>query len=251
MDHLLNEYYEWLGERLSVRCVGSEAVITTPYLGPFNDYIQVFGDQISDEEWRLTDDGETLFNLQASGVDLTTEKRGELFNRAINRFGVSYSDPELFVKANGQDFAWQLHSLVQAILAVGDLLYTAQPHVKSIFLQEVEEWFSELGISAVSGSSFEGESGLTHRFDFVIPQNFETGTRERILDAVSAPTKQKIERVMFSWQDVQPTRDARMYALLNDTDQDLPHDKAQALKRYDITPVRWSHRSDFAEELAA
>jgi hypothetical protein len=250
MDKLPFTYRRWLEERLSVEANETEAVLTTPFLDSFNDYIQVYGDRMSGGAWRLTDDGETLFTLQANGVGLSTRKRKELFRKSVNRFGVSYIDPELFVEAPTGDLPGKLHSLVQAIIAVGDLLYTAQPHVKSIFKQEVEDWFGELDVRVSRNAGFEGESGLTHKFDFVIPGQPAAGIQEKIVDAVSSVTKQNIEKVMLSWRDVEPTRDAEMYAILDDTQKTLPADKTEALVRYDVTPLRWSQRDDYAARLA-
>lgn len=252
MNRWIHSYHEWLQEGFDLRFSETEMVLTAPFLDPFNDYVQIYGDRISDEEWRITDDGYTVYNLKSGGVDVSTEKRRDLLERTTNRLGVEFEEPEICATTSEAEFPRTLHRLIQAILAVGDLMYTARPYVESIFLKQIEEWFSEEGITRVRNTSFDGESGLTHRFDFVIPGSPADSVPERILDALSSPSKKNIEHVMFSWQDVRPQRgDANMYAILNDSDIEPPKDKIRALRSYDVTPLRWSRRTEYLEELAA
>jgi hypothetical protein len=59
--------------------------------------------------------------------------------------------------------------------------------------------------------------------------------------------------MVFAWLDTRETRpsDARAYALLNDADQVVKTDVADAFLSYDVRPIRWSERENVRDELAA
>src|SRR5712691_2497701 len=65
----------------------------------------------------LTDGGETIQDLRASGCDLETTKRRDLLTAVLNGFGVRREGEALVAKATPQDFSLRKHNLVQAILA--------------------------------------------------------------------------------------------------------------------------------------
>jgi hypothetical protein len=71
---LVRDYGAWLNEGFDVELEGDYAVISTPFLDPHNDEIELYvrkeGDSLV-----LTDRGSTLSDLESSGLDVATEKR--------------------------------------------------------------------------------------------------------------------------------------------------------------------------------
>ena len=68
-----------------------------------NDYTQIYVRK-EDGGFVLTDGGDTIQDLRASGCDLETSKRRELLAAALNGFGVRRESDALLVKATAQDF---------------------------------------------------------------------------------------------------------------------------------------------------
>ena len=67
----VNEYYEWLKKRTFV---GKDeatgwSVVSTPFVGIFNDTIDIFVKTQADGRILLSDDGNTLGNLELLGVN--------------------------------------------------------------------------------------------------------------------------------------------------------------------------------------
>src|SRR5215475_321483 len=72
---LLDQYAQWVRDKSVLREVNDQYVeITTPYLDRHNDYTQIYVRR-DNGAFMLTDGGETIQDLRASGCDLETSKR--------------------------------------------------------------------------------------------------------------------------------------------------------------------------------
>lgn len=250
IQELLDKYLIWLKDKTVLKTVKDWVEITTPYLDRHNDYLQLYVKRDNDG-YILTDDGHTITDLQQSGCELETKKRKELLNMTLNGFGVKLVDDEIKVVASAENFALKKHNLVQAMLAVNDLFYLAEPMVASLFLEDVTSWLTRNEIRFTPRVKFSGKSGYDHLFDFVIPAS--KAKPERILQAINRPRKDAVQSFAFSWVDTREVRpdNSLSYAFLNDTDHAPDSQIISALKNYEITPVLWSNRESVKKELAA
>lgn len=250
IQELLDEYAVWLKARTHSKEVNEAVEITTPYLDRHNDYIQLYV-KPAGAGFLLTDGSGTISDLEASGCNLVTDKRQELLATALNGFGVRLNGKAIEVSATRENFALRKHSLVQAVLAVNDLFYLAEPLVKSLFFEDVVGWLDASDIRYTPKVKFTGKSGYDHVFDFVIPKS---RTRpERIVRAINRPNRETAESFSFAWNDTREIRpkDGSSFALLNDTDHSVPQGVMEALRSYHILPVPWSERETVRAELAA
>ena len=75
VNKYVKEYYDWLKEKTFIQEDSNNdwAVINTPFIGAFNDgidiYAKIFGDKV-----RLSDNGETFNNLELLGVNIQGSK---------------------------------------------------------------------------------------------------------------------------------------------------------------------------------
>lgn len=248
---LLDQYAQWVRDKSVLREVNDQYVeITTPYLDRHNDYTQIYVRR-ENGAFMLTDGGETIQDLRASGCDLETSKRRDLLTSALNGFGIRREGDALLVKATPQDFSLRKHNLVQAILAVNDLFYLSVPVVASLFLEDVTAWLELHDIRFTPNVKFTGRSGYDHTFDFVVPASRRAP--ERLIRAVNRPSRDLAESLAFSWVDTKEVRPAesRFYAFLNDENRSPSTTIVDALRNYDIVPVIWSGRDNVRQELAA
>lgn len=250
LDALLDGYARWLRNKSALRPVNDEYVeITTPYLDRHNDYTQIYVRR-RNGGYLLTDGGETIDDLRSSGCDVDTPKRASLLTRSLNAFGVRRVDDALVVEASSNDFALRKHNLIQAVLAVDDLFYLAQPMVASLFLEDVGVWLRDSDIRFSENVKLTGTSGYDHTFHFLIPSSRRAP--ERLVRAVNRPSREMAESLAFAWIDLRNVRpsDAKMYAIFND-ERELSPSMIGAVRNYGITPVPWSERAEFLDELAA
>lgn len=251
IEKLLQDYRVWLKDRTTLRDVNGAAVeITTPYLDRHNDTLQIYARRDNDG-FVLTDDSYTIHDLEASGCSLNTGKRQDLLKVTLNGFGVKLNNEALEVHATADNFPVRKHNLVQAMLAVNDLFYLAKPVVESLFFEDVVAWLEANDIRFTPRVKFPGISGYDQFFDFVVPKSRKQP--ERIVQAITSPTREKAQSFIHAWNDTRPTRssEAKAYAVLNDVDQPVPAGVLDALKNYQIQPVPWNSRAGIVAELAA
>src|SRR5208337_737811 len=133
-----------------------------------------------------------------------TQKRKDLLRMTLNGFGVKLNGEALEIQASANNFPQRKHSLIQAMLAVNDLFYTAKSFVESLFFEDVVAWLDDNDIRYTPRSKFTGISGYDHLFDFVIPKSRKKP--ERVLQAINKPTREAAESLIYKWTD---TRDVR------------------------------------------
>jgi hypothetical protein len=218
--------------------------ITTPYLDRHNDFFQIYVKKGDNGSYILTDGGYTIDDLHISGCDLASPKRQEILRTTLNGFGVKCEPitKELYVETSSIDFSFKKHNLTQALLAVNDMFFMAQPVVTSLFIESVVSWLDTKDIRYTQNVIFTGKTGYSYTFDFVIPKS--RNAPERIIKAMNNPNKENAKSFVMSWFDTKETRsaDAKAYAILNDTEKEVSHNVSTALRNYGIIPMQWSER---------
>ncbi|MDQ1610391.1 MAG: hypothetical protein QOG00_322 [Pyrinomonadaceae bacterium] len=249
LTNLVEQYLGWLKDRTYLRPVGDWFEITTPYLDRHNDYLQIYAKK-ENGYYLLTDDGYTLQDLRLAGCELDTEKRLALLHQTLNGFNVRREGDELVTEASPENFAVRKHSLLQAMLAVDDLFYLAQPTVSTLFFEDVVNWLDTYDVRYTSNVKLTGKSGFDYRFDFVIPKSKKQP--ERIVSTINNPDKKAAQQIFTAWVDTKDARayDAEAYAFVNDTFKPVPHNVIQALREYNIHTIPWSRREDAIIALA-
>ena len=250
VQSLLEQYWVWLRDKTTLREVGDWVEITTPYIDRHNDRLQIYA-QRQNGAYVLTDDGYTLADLEQSGCHIDSPKRQALLKMTLNGFGVQIRERALEVHASPDNFALRKHNLVQAMLSVNDLFYLASPVVASLFYEDVVAWLDLSEIRYTPKVSFTGKSGYPHLFDFVIPRSKQQP--ERVLRAISRPSRDTAQAMAFSWIDTKEVRssESRAYAVLNDSEHAISESVLDAMRNYDVRPVLWSGREQVRQELAA
>lgn len=250
IQKLLDQYVVWLKDKTALREVSDCVEITTPYLDRHNDYLQIYAKR-ENGGFILTDDGYILEGLEQSGCHLETHKRRDLLKMTLNGFGVRQHDKELRVHTTTENFAIRKHNLIQAMLAVNDLFYVANPVVANLFFEDVTAWLDLYQVRYTPRVQFVGKTGFNHAFDFVIPKSPKSP--ERMLRAISRPSRDTAEAFVFAWTDTKEVRapNAKAYALLNDGDLAPSASVIDAFRNYDILPILWSNREKVKDDLAA
>lgn len=274
---LLERYCDWLKAETTGQPNAEGYVITTPHLDRHNDYTQLY---IRPEGagFRLSDAGYILDDLEMSGFDWDTPRRREILFQTARGFGVELvENRRLETKAGWDNFPVELHSLLQAMLAVNDMFFleqdapgardaaapSANPARKlrrpagnaSPFHQEVRSWLEDCEIHYKPAATIAGRSGSRHSFPFKIPAS--RSQPERLLRPVS-PASNSLAWAVFAGLDTGSTRppDTRLYAFV-DAYKGSPSaykdfsDVIRGLKENYDRVIPWSERDSVREELAA
>jgi hypothetical protein len=131
------------------------------------------------------------------------------------------------------------------------MFFLSTPYISSVFYEDIIKWLDICEIRYTPRVKFSGKTGFDHMFDFVIPKS--KVQPERLLQSVNTPKKDAVESVFFKWLDTKDVRspDSRLFTILNDTETPVIKAVEEALKKYQIAPVRWSQREEVREMLAA
>ncbi|MBP7482508.1 MAG: DUF1828 domain-containing protein [Lacunisphaera sp.] len=240
---LIADYLAWLKEGFHTEDSPDHVVISTPFLDPHNDEMQIFVEKQGDN-LRLSDDGYTIADLSDMGLDVNTDKREAHVRQILNGFGVHLDKSgELAVTATPRDFPQKKHNLMQAMLAMHDLAVMGQSHVAQFFEEDVAAFLRERGVSFFRNLKLSGRSGFDHHFDF----GFSATSRrpESVMQAVNSLSRDLATSVAFAVNDVRLQRgtDAiQAYTIVNDRDVKPSLDYIDALKAYGITVHTWNER---------
>ncbi len=123
--------------------------------------------------------------------------------------------------------------------------------MESLFFEDVIAWLDANDIRYTPKVKFTGTSGYDHLFDFVIPKSRKQP--ERILQAITRPTRETALSFINAWTDTRQVRpdESKAYAVLNDIEHPLSGNVIEAFRNYQIQPVPFSQRVDVLTELAA
>lgn len=213
MQDLSSDYIHWLKNNLMVFERGASQVLSTPFLDPFNDGIEISLD-VSGGEMVLHDAGKTLENLMDMGVHIEkSERRQAIIQNAIAGCGVRFNNGRLETVVSHSNRAQRLHFLTTAILRLNDLWMTSVPRTVTDFFEVVKEYFDEHDILYTANKSITGRT-VEHPIDFIIP--LPKG-RDRLIKLIPRPTVQAAKVASFTWIDLQDTNpSAERFVLVND-----------------------------------
>jgi hypothetical protein len=249
MKDLIELYLSWLKQKINYKEINGYYEITTPFVNHINDYIQFYLRRDEKDHLYMTDDGETLNNLEMAGVDISSPARKRELDSILNGFGVKLKGNELITIATPSTFPMRKHNFLQAIMAVDDLFIVASPKVEQFFLEDIANFLHQNNVRFSRNIILQGKSTFQHKFDFLIPSSLKAP--ERIIKAVSSPKKQNIIANLFAFEDTKQARNNEGIMILNDLEKEIAPDVSQAIAEYGIYDFSWKKREDLKEKLAA
>jgi Domain of unknown function DUF1828 len=189
------EYTHWLRSNMLAFDRGVNAVLSTPFLDPFNDGIEILVDS-SGGEMLLHDAGKTIDNLLDMGVQIeTSERRQTIIQNAIAGCGVRFNQGRLETVVTPANRAQRMHFLVTAILRLNDLWMTSTPRTVTDFFEIVKEYFDDHDVLYTANKSITGRT-VEHPIDFIIP--LPKG-KDRLIKLLPRPSLQAAKVVSFTW----------------------------------------------------
>ena len=246
-------YINWLNENIEQYKISDTVYrLTLPFLDRNNDCIELFIKLLDDERYYITDDSETINELKLSQFDIFTgTRRREIFDSILAAHGVSFSkNDELYITCSRDSLAQSKHMLSQCIIKVSDMFYLSRKNVKSIFIEDVQNFLDINNIRYIENVSFSGKSKLMSNYDFGIGKS--NVAPERIIKVINNFDTTQAKNIIFSWTDTVEERKnkSQLYTFIQDFEKPISKEALSALKEYSIVPVLWSKRNDYILELS-
>lgn len=254
---LMDEYHSFLKDKTKLTSdqLTGWVEISTPFLNMFNDPIDLYAKQ-QGEKIVLSDDGETLKNLELSGVPVSrSNTRKQLMEQILINYGVRLEDGELGLEASAYNFPQKKLNLLTAISEINDLYFMAKHTVATAFKEDVQSYLDEQGIIYTPHFLARGKTGIEFSFDFQIAYR----KTEIVMKSFSMINKQNLPQFLFTWEDVKQVREQQAQkaviglAVINDEDRKVQGEYLDALDSKGAQYILWSerHKPDNINKLKA
>lgn len=273
---MVEQYLGWLRQELLAQPVDHGCELTTPFLDRHRDQLQIYATR-QNGCVILSDAGYAVSELRTAGIEIENTPGKAAIETLLKGFGVALRNRELVVEASPENIGEQMNSLVQAMLSLDDLSRLASLDTKapprgqavlpifgyreestrlpaissSEFEQGVRHFFAEKGIECIAAPQLRGHSNFEYSVDFLIPETKHAPVR--YIQLVANPSKRSTKDVLLMVLDTREARsaDSRFLVFLNDVRRKVDTDLLEPLAAYDVTPVRWTEREEYLEQLAA
>ncbi|MEN6444768.1 MAG: DUF1828 domain-containing protein [Candidatus Cloacimonas sp.] len=247
IESLVDEFYKFLRQKtiMDLDKVTNWTRITTPFVGLFNDSIEIYAKK-DKGNILLSDDGETIHNLELHGVSIfRSPKRKDILENILLNYGVTLSrEGELTVEANEKNFPQKKLNLLSAISETNDLYVLSKQIVASVFKEDVQTYFKELDLIYTPNFISKGTTGLEFTFDYQIAYK----KTEIVIKTFNTVNKLNLPQFLFTWSDIQPMRELQSgkkvigLAIINDTEREVKSEYLDALRNKKTEYILWSDR---------
>ena len=115
-------------------------VLRTPFTMPEGDHVAVYFRRLENGLFRVEDDGQTIFFLEAGGFDLDTETRFAAFNELLEDHGAYYDEDDFIIHTRPikEELLPQIAlSFSVLMVRIRDLLLLAANRVRSTFRDDL------------------------------------------------------------------------------------------------------------------
>ncbi|EPD78784.1 DUF1828 domain-containing protein [Atopobium sp. oral taxon 199] len=254
-NKIIDNYSKWVISNMFAVQQGNAVRIITPMLDRNNDCMSILIGESPNGGYSLTDLGETISDLELSGLTLSSETRSAKLDQVLAGFGVSKTDAnELFISASDDDISIKMNMMLQAMISVDDLFFLNKDSVRSLFFEDVGMWMYEHNIKPIAGPSYVGRSGLYYKFDYAI-----AGAKInelKLIKTVNNPTETNVCNALFGWKDVESSRKGSTgYIFLNSRNGKngkIEQSVISACSAYGMKPIQWGiNENAYIGELAA
>lgn len=257
IEKSIEEYYNWLKAKtvVSKDSLTDWHTITTPFVGMFNDCIEIYA-KMENGNIILSDDGLTLSNLELTGTPvLRSPKRKEWLEMVLLNYGITLSDKELQTTGNEKNFHQKKHNLICAISEITDMAMMAKHTVSSLFKEDVKDYLNEQNIIYTPQFIAKGTTGIEFTFDFQIAGR----NNELVLKSFNSLNKINVPNFLFGWDDIKPAREKisgkelKGVAVVNDEEREIKSEYLEALESKGANYILWSqrHQPETLEKLRA
>ena len=123
-EEIIRSYINTLKGEFECISIDGWLKVTTPYLHPNNDNIEVFIKEISHNLIRVSDLGQTTRRLHSHAFDIHfTPRRKCLFELIASRSNVKVRDGEIYRDSEPEEIGRAIFDVIMASKAIGDLVF--------------------------------------------------------------------------------------------------------------------------------
>ncbi|MCU5745869.1 DUF1828 domain-containing protein [Staphylococcus sp. SQ8-PEA] len=250
------EYFNYLKSESKFIPLENESV---EFYSPVVDY---FGDSISvnisfnGQKYLLTDHGETLWNLEQFGLDLTSHKKlkkYQFLKNIIENNDLKLENKTITHYTDRKKLPQAIHDYILAISDISNLFILKKENIKSLFKDEVIQYFlenREIYPNVFPEFKVEGKSKLTHNFDAVFP-----GKTTEYVKTIKDLNINNAKNAIFDWDDVEEYRsktydsNARLNIITTNS-SDTSESVLTMLSKYDVDIFSFENKKQLEKKFS-
>jgi|SRR5690625_3934126 len=252
-----DSYISWINKNTSFTKTKPGIIeLSSPFLDAIDENIKIYIEPDVDE-FRISDDGFTLWSLESSGISFRKgSTREKILNAIINRSGISISDDnELYSYVNDNNLGRAMHTFIQSIISISDMLMYSKNTIGDLFFDEVNKYFKDNCDLYDPFPSIEitGKSKLSYRFDFLMNVK---NKNKKLVTLINNIDQVQLERALISWEDTSIQRKEQydenigMVTLINDKQKKLSNKFKEAFDVYGIEAIEFSNKDMVKDSLS-
>lgn len=254
-NQIAEEYFTFIQESTKFGELNKDHVeIITPFVDSTGESIS-FSVYHDNNNYILSDDGFTVWDLSINGIDVTKEgNRKNIFDSNIKYHGFNFENNKIIKSTTKKHLGQSIHDMTQLLINVYDLTYLHRNIISNQFFIDVKEYFSSNSddFSYFPNFNIRGKSQLNHQFDFV----FLKEGKRKLTKVEKNITKNKLDSILTSWLDTIESREDSekeelMIILSNQGYRELKTDHKVALEQYGINVIDFSNKKDIYYYLAS
>ncbi|MEJ7541808.1 DUF1828 domain-containing protein [Staphylococcus intermedius] len=250
------EYFNYLKKESRFLPLENE---TIEFYSPIVDF---FGDSISvnisftGSQYKLTDHGETLWNMEQFGIDLIRhkqQKKYQFLKNIMDNNGLVLENDTLTLYTSRKNLPQAIHEYILTISEISNLAILKKENIKSMFRDEVIGYFlknRDLYPNIFPKFKIEGKSKLMHNFDAVFP-----GPTTEYVKAIKHINTNTAKNALFDWDDVEAYRNqtydanARLNIIIENED-DMSDAVSTMLSQYNVRVLSFNHKEELVRKFS-
>ena len=241
---LIDDYARWYKDNTAVKNLDTYTEITTPFVNHINDRIRLYVEVLENDKIRLSDDGNTINELELYGLDLDVETRKKMSSSILRQFGLKLLDDVIYLDTDLDNFAKSKHKLLEGIIRFYDLTNTKRSNVIKLFTEEVQHYFYEHDFGGTPNVKLTGLSGIDYQVDYIIG---ETKTKpERLVQTVNHLTFDRFTTFDYIFKDLSPMRltkaEPQKIIIVNDENYPPQLKAIKGARNENIQVIAWSDK---------
>ena len=245
---LLDSMLAFYKANYTVKQLKQASEIVTPFTNHVNDRIAIYVEFIDKNQIRISDDGVTLDELSMMGLDYKTDTRNKILNDILMDYQLTIKDEIVYTVAkNVSEFPQRKLNLIQGILSIYDMLFTAKENIGGLFKEEVLEFLFDNDFGGTEGPRLQGASGIIHSVDYSIG-----ATKKRpqtLIRFLNSPSFKDVAAQQYISEDLKkglnrPNISVKYVIIGNDQKNKIPHNSLIASKDMGIDLIPWSEKEN-------
>lgn len=249
-DDIGRKYIQWLTENHSFKDISDSFIeLQTPFVDAFGDSISLLIQKITPTRFYVTDQGYTVWNIEAHGIDLSksNSRRKQLMHSIAKFENVEISDEKEICKSSNQSALNQtIHEVTQAVVKIANLALTNRKNSSAIFYDEVSNYFQENKktlFTFTKGMYMPGRNNILHKSDYTFFVD-EGPKYTKMYNTINKNTHDIILGIFTDTNDFRSENEGLFSIIYNGRDSSTNMELIEGLQKHSIEVVDFYNKEE-------